>query len=163
MFVKHHKLVIQRKQRFSESINPLILWSWIRTWAITNFLLRTFSLTKKIFNFICFILLWMYWLWASVIVLRLSRIIFGIWNLQWSSLRRNWTQSIYAIRLANLLYLTSALDLVTNDCFFDHQEMRLGLRNTQALEIDLLSSRYDAQLASQNPRSDKGWWISLNK
>ena len=42
----------------------------------------------------------------------------------------------------------SSLEQATTVCFFGHQETRLGPKNTQAPDVDLLSSGSEAQSAS---------------
>lgn len=98
----------------------------------------------------CFDLLWSTRLWAKVTVLRLSHKILGVWNWQCSSVSRDWIHSISAASWVMLLYSASVLE---------HQDIRLGPRNPQAPEVDLLSSGSAVQSAPQNHKRDRGWCL----
>ena len=104
----------------------------------------------------CFVLAWRTGFADSKTVLRLSHqtrggLARGIWN----SLNNDLNYVTSATKPARLRYSTSVLDLEIVCCFLDCQDINFGPKNTQWPEVERLSSKSDAQSASQNPTKSR--------
>ena len=132
--------------------------SSVVTWALSNFPCITSSLTEKKLSSICSVLEWSTGLWESITVLRLSQYTTAWTTGTFNSSRRDWSHMISAVASARLRYSAFVLERATRGCFLDHQDTRLGPRNTQVPDVDLLSSTLAAQSASWNPLRPKGWF-----
>lgn len=113
---------------------------------------RTFSLTKYRSSSTCLVLA----CWIGVaerrIVLRLSpQATEGFGKMKFNSVSKEEIQVISATKWAGLLNSAFILDLDIVCCFLDCQEIKFWPKYTQKPEVDLRSSRSDAQSASQKP------------
>jgi len=68
-------------------------------------------------------------------------------NLEFRKKRLN--QRTSEVANTRLWYFASAIDLATGACFLIHPNMRLGSKNKQAPKVDFLSSKSEAQPASE--------------
>jgi len=136
-------------------VRMLAYWSTVGTWITWRLFSINFSLTKNKSSSICLVLECRTGLWAWETVLILSQKITGVVCLTFNSNSKVWIQVTSVEARARLLYPASVLDLAKTFCFFDHQNTRLGPKQISALEVDSISSRSEAQSASQHAWTEK--------